>query len=93
MLFTKHSSVLHPNGCNSVHCLNPNSLVPARVVSLTVREEVVNYHSDNGEQKDDQAPDELIHQRTIGLEDLNPCDDVEDEDYESDDAASSGALP
>ena len=22
-----------------------------------------------------------------------PCDDVEDEDYESDDAASSGALP
>lgn len=93
--------------------LRGNGFVAARVVFGAVREEVVDEHSDEGEEEDDKAPDDLVERRAVGLDDLNyarlamrrasqyetgrkgrtPCDDVEDEDDESDDAAAGRTLP
>lgn len=43
----------------------------AAVVLGAVREEPVDDHADNGEEEDDQAPEELVDWRTVGLEDLD----------------------
>lgn len=36
-----------------------------------VGKEVVDDHADDGEQENDQAPDQLVHGRAVGLDDLN----------------------
>lgn len=41
------------------------------VVGLAVREEVVDEHTDDGEEEDDQGPKHLVGDGTVGLEDLD----------------------
>lgn len=36
-----------------------------------VGKEPVDHHADNGEEEDDQAPEELVDRRAVGLEDLD----------------------
>lgn len=36
-----------------------------------VAEEVVDDHADNGEEEDDEAPDDLVERRAVGLDDLD----------------------
>jgi hypothetical protein len=47
--------------------------VVARVahVSLAVREEVVDDHSDNGEEEDNETPEDLVRDGAVRLKDLN----------------------
>ena len=40
-------------------------------MGLAVGEEVVDYHSDNGEKEDDEGPENLVGNGTVGLEDLD----------------------
>lgn len=44
-------------------------------VSLAVGEQVVNEHADDGEEEDDETPEDLVGNGTVGLEDLD-CDTV-----------------
>jgi hypothetical protein len=44
-------------------------------VSLAVGEQVVDNHSDDGEQEDDETPKDLVGNGTVRLEDLD-CDTV-----------------
>jgi hypothetical protein len=41
------------------------------VVSLAVGEEVVDEHADNGEDEDDESPENLVRDGTVGLENFN----------------------
>jgi rhodanese-related sulfurtransferase len=41
------------------------------VVGLAVGEEVVDDHSDDGEEEDNEGPKHLVRYRTVGLEDLD----------------------
>lgn len=41
------------------------------VVGLTVGEEVVNDHADDGEEEDNKGPDDLAGDGAVRLEDLN----------------------
>ena len=52
------------------------------VVGLPVGEEEVDDHADDREQEDDEAPDELLHRRAVGLEDLD-CAQVVSACFES----------
>lgn len=45
----------------------------AAVVLGTVGEEPVNDHSDNGEKEDNQAPEQLVNGRAVGLQNLDCC--------------------
>ena len=40
-------------------------------MGLAVGEEIVDDHSDNGEQKDDEGPENLVRDGTVGLEDFD----------------------
>lgn len=46
------------------------------VVSLAVGEEVVDEHADNGEEEDDESPENLVRDGTVGLEDFNYSTDM-----------------
>ena len=41
------------------------------VVGLTVREEVVDDHADDGEEEDNKSPDDFVGDRAVALEDFN----------------------
>lgn len=51
------------------HGLCRNGLIG--VVSLAIGEEVVDDHSDNREEEDNQSPNDLVGYGAVGLEDLN----------------------
>jgi hypothetical protein len=60
------------------HALALPSIVPLHVgnglvgvVSLAVGEEVVDEHSDDGEEEDNKSPKDLVGDGAVGLEDLN----------------------
>ena len=63
------------------------------VVCLAVGEEEVDDHADDGEEEDNETPDQLVHRRAVGFQDLNEDDDVENKDDEADDATTSTVLP
>ena len=63
------------------------------VVGLTVREEVVDDHADDGEEEDDECPKHLVGDGAVGLEDLDPGNDVENKDDEANDATAGTSLP
>ena len=63
------------------------------VVGLTVGEEVVDDHADDGEEEDDECPKHLVGDGAVGLEDLDPGNDVENKDDEANDATAGTSLP
>ena len=63
------------------------------VVSLAVGEEVIDEHADNGEKEDNKSPEDLVGDGAVRLEDLNPSNDVENQDDESNDTATGTCLP
>jgi hypothetical protein len=73
------------------HTLSADWLVG--VVGLAVREEVVDDHADDGEEEDDESPDDLVRDGAVRLEDLDPSNDVKDQDNETNDAATGACLP
>lgn len=62
-------------------------------MSLAVGEQVVNEHADNGEEEDDETPEDLVGNGTVGLEDLDPDEDVEHQNNESDDSTAGTVVP
>jgi hypothetical protein len=71
-----------------------NGLVAAAgVVGCAVREEPVDDETDNGEDEDEETPEELVAGRAVRLENLDPDNDVENQDNKTDDAAASAILP
>ena len=44
---------------------------PASHVRLAVGEQVVDDHSDNGEEEDDETPEDLVRNGAVRLEDLD----------------------
>ena len=61
-------------------------------MGLAVAEEVVDEHADDGEEEDNECPDELVGDRTVRLEDLNPGNDVKSQDNETDNTSNT-SLP
>lgn len=65
----------------------------AAVVVGTVGEEEVDDETDDGEDEDAEAPEQLVDGRAVGLEDLDEYYNVEDQDDEADDATTGAVLP
>jgi len=62
--------------------------VTAPVVRSTVGEEPVDDHASDGEEEDEQAPKDLVHHISVRLKDLNPDNDIENQDNETNDTAT-----
>jgi len=60
---------------------------------LTVGEQPVNDQTDDREQEYANTPSELVCDRTIGFEDLDEDNDIEDQDNETDDSSTGTILP
>lgn len=68
-------------------------VVAASVVGSAVREEPVDDEADDGEDEDEQAPEELVADGAVGLEDLDPDDNVKNQDDEAQNATACAVLP
>ncbi|OIC48785.1 hypothetical protein A7L03_18955 [Acinetobacter baumannii] len=62
-------------------------------MSLAVGEEVVDDHSDDGEEEDDKGPEDLVGDGTVGLEDFDPSNDIKNQHNKPYNPASSTCLP
>jgi len=65
----------------------------APVVLLAVAEDPVDGHAEDGEEEDDEAPGDLSEGVSVGFEDLDEDENIQDEDDEAENAATGAITP
>ena len=73
--------------------LGNRGVVRVAHVRLAVGEEVVDDHSDDGEEEDDETPEDLVRDGAVRLKDLDPDKNIEDQNDETDNSTTSSVVP